>query len=327
MGRFKLRFWKRDPPPPPPPPTAWERLQASVAPVPPLVAVLMSALLVALLLVKKILGSSQPSRKRPPPSVLESPGVKVSRSGPDDDAARRRRGPRRRIFRARAREGSRAPRPGIIGGGGDAGVAGVRGAAAVLRGDRAELPAVDDAGGGDSARADRMERVVVRDAGVRGRGVPLRFPRDPSTLPRRRKTMEDAHFILEGAACGDVLGVLDGCGGANASNFCAPPRGEHPPPRGTGSLSGHCGKISSARRRDGRETLFSRLRRLHGLPAVALGPQRRVPRGDLRQGRAPRDPGRDRQELGRRASRRVPRARSGPTAAPPRRRRRRRCAR
>ena len=91
----------------------------------------------------------------------------------------------------------------------------------------------------------------------------------------------------------------------------APRRAESiPPPGGTGSLSGNCGKMSSARRRDGRETLFSRLRRLHGLPAVALGPQRRVPRGDLRQGRAPRDPGRDRQELGRRASRRVPRARA-----------------
>ena len=33
--------------------------------------------------------------------------------------------------------------------------------------------------------------------------------------------MEDAHFVLNGAKIGDVLGVLDGCGGANASNFCS----------------------------------------------------------------------------------------------------------
>ena len=37
----------------------------------------------------------------------------------------------------------------------------------------------------------------------------------------RRPTMEDAHFVLNGAKIGDVLGVLDGCGGANASNFCS----------------------------------------------------------------------------------------------------------
>ena len=33
--------------------------------------------------------------------------------------------------------------------------------------------------------------------------------------------MEDAHFVLNGAKIGDVLGVLDGCGGANASTFCS----------------------------------------------------------------------------------------------------------
>ena len=37
----------------------------------------------------------------------------------------------------------------------------------------------------------------------------------------RRPSMEDAHFVLNGAKIGDVLGVLDGCGGANASTFCS----------------------------------------------------------------------------------------------------------
>ena len=33
--------------------------------------------------------------------------------------------------------------------------------------------------------------------------------------------MEDAHFVLRDGPYGDVLGVLDGCGGANASNFAS----------------------------------------------------------------------------------------------------------
>ena len=37
----------------------------------------------------------------------------------------------------------------------------------------------------------------------------------------RRPTMEDAHFVVNSAKVGDVVGVLDGCGGANASTFCS----------------------------------------------------------------------------------------------------------
>jgi len=37
----------------------------------------------------------------------------------------------------------------------------------------------------------------------------------------RRKSMEDAHVTAPKAPLGDVLGILDGCGGSNASTCCA----------------------------------------------------------------------------------------------------------
>jgi len=170
---MRLRFWKKEPPPPPPPPTAWERVQASLEPVPVEAAALVPALLVGLFLVKRTLGgsSAESSRKRPPPNALESPGVKVSRSEADFDfdgddggyAARARRARNaRRADRSRAAAAARA------GHGGAARVAPGRRAPAELQGRGAGR-------GAARAPAPGVARLDVRHAGVRAARVPIFF--------------------------------------------------------------------------------------------------------------------------------------------------------
>ena len=50
------------------------------------------------------------------------------------------------------------------------------------------------------------------------KGPPGGYKLSSYEMQGKRKTMEDAKFELRSVAVGDVVGVLDGCGGSNAAN-------------------------------------------------------------------------------------------------------------